>query len=91
MLEHLPGLSPRDRRCRGTNALTKVDDSLFSILIVNFNGQHHLRACLAALANQTFPRHRFEVIVVDNGSTDSSLQMVRSEFPWAHVVRLSKN
>jgi GT2 family glycosyltransferase len=73
------------------NPASNVSDSLFSVLIVNFNGQHHLRACLAALAVQSFPRHRYEVIVVDNGSTDGSQAMVRSEFPSARLVQLTEN
>lgn len=68
-----------------------MDDPLFSVLIVSFNGRRHLPACLSALAVQTFPPHQFEVIVVDNGSTDSSPEEISEQFPWVRVVKLSYN
>ena len=46
-----------------------------SVIIVNFNGAHLLADCLQALAAQTF--QDFEVIFVDNGSTDRSLSEAR--------------
>lgn len=62
---------------------------LVSILIVNWNGREHLPVCLESLAAQTF--RDFEVILVDNGSTDGSLAMVREHFPWVRLVPLSTN
>jgi len=49
-----------------------------SVVVINWNGRDYLRACLASLACQEAVD--FEVIVVDNGSGDGSLEMVRSEF-----------
>lgn len=43
-----------------------------SIIIPVFNDAHELRQTLLALQMQDYPRDRFEVIVVDNGSTDDS-------------------
>lgn len=40
-----------------------------SVIIPVFNDTERLRACLAALTQQTYPSDRFEVIVIDNGST----------------------
>ncbi len=68
-----------------------MDEPLFSILIVNFNGRRHLPPCLTALERQTLPRHRFEVVVVDNGSADGSLDLVRESFPWVRTVALGGN
>ncbi len=49
-----------------------------SVGVVNWNRKEYLRACLESLARQ---RHAdFEVIVVDNGSSDGSAEMVRTEF-----------
>ncbi|PSN16651.1 glycosyl transferase family 2 [filamentous cyanobacterium CCT1] len=44
-----------------------------SVVIPVFNDAERLRLCLAALAQQTYARSRFEVIVVDNGSDDFHL------------------
>jgi glycosyltransferase involved in cell wall biosynthesis len=43
-----------------------------SVIIPAYNAGHTLAACLAALKNQTYPADRFEIIVVDDGSTDDT-------------------
>lgn len=63
-----------------------MGEPLVTVLIVNYNGVRHLPACLAALATQTLPRHRFEVVVVDNASRDGSVDLLRRGFPWVRVV-----
>ena len=68
-----------------------MDSPLFSVLVVNYNGRRHLGPCLAALAAQTLPRHRFEVILVDNASADDSVAFARERHPWVRVVPLPRN
>lgn len=58
-----------------------------SIVIPNWNGIAHLPACLAALKAQTFSD--FETIVVDNGSSDGSLDLLRSS--GVNLVELGYN
>jgi GT2 family glycosyltransferase len=62
-----------------------------SILIVNYNGGQHLTACLSAIARQSLPPHRYEVIVLDNASRDGSADRVPEQFPWVRLVRSPKN
>jgi GT2 family glycosyltransferase len=66
---------------------------LVSVIIVNWNGKATLGECLAALLGQTF--RGFEVIVVDNGSTDGSLEIARKALSekgdTARVVSLGRN
>lgn len=62
-----------------------------SVIIVNYNGRHFLPACLDALRAQNYPRDHFEVIVSDNGSTDSSLELLRDEYPWVRVLANESN
>ena len=64
-------------------------DPLVSIIIVNFNGREHLPVCLESLAAQTF--RDFEVILVDNGSSDGSLALLREHFPWVRLIALPEN
>ncbi len=47
-----------------------------SIIVVNYNGRDRIRGCLSALKGQSL--HDFEIIVVDNASTDGSLDEIRS-------------
>jgi len=52
-----------------------------SSFIVNYNGVHWLSRCLESVLALSYPRDRCEVVVVDNGSTDESQDMVRARFP----------
>lgn len=47
-----------------------TEPPLVSVVIVNWNGAHHLRVCLPSLLEQS--HHPLEIIVVDNGSIDDS-------------------
>jgi len=47
----------------------------FSVIVPVHNGAETLDACLTALAGQDYPREHFEVIVVDDGSTDETAQI----------------
>ncbi|MGE3274271.1 MAG: glycosyltransferase family 2 protein [Vicinamibacterales bacterium] len=60
-----------------------------SVIIVNYNGRRHLAPCLAALAAQEGPA--FEVVLVDNGSSDGSAGLVAEQFPWVRLVALDEN
>lgn len=50
----------------------------FSIVIPAYNARGTIDTCLTALLNQTIARDRYEVIVVDDGSTDDTAQRVES-------------
>jgi len=58
-------------------------------IVVNWNGCCLLEDCLTALTKQTYLLH--EIILVDNGSTDSSVAFVRQRFPNVRIIELSKN
>ncbi len=60
-----------------------------SVIIVNWNGKQHLEECLTSLSKQTFKAS--EIILVDNGSVDESIEFVEKNFPAVKVVRLDKN
>jgi len=67
-----------------------------SIIIPNYNGKKVLKFSLTSLANQTFPKDMYEVIVVDNASTDDSLKVIediKKKYPKCSikVIRLKKN
>lgn len=60
-----------------------------SVVIPHFNGKHHLDDCLGSLRRQLF--RDFEVILVDNGSTDGSQERVQGEFPEVRLLELGEN
>ena len=55
-----------------------------SVGIVTWNSEQDLHACLEGLAAQAYPA--LELVVVDNGSADGSVELVRRRFPKATVV-----
>lgn len=64
-------------------------DPLASVIVVNWNGRAHLERCLEALARQTVSS--FEIVVVDNGSTDGSAEMVGDSYPQVRLIRNRSN
>lgn len=62
---------------------------MFSVIIPNWNGLRFLPTCLNALRHQTY--RAFEIIVVDDCSTDGSRTLIKNDFPQVHVLALEKN
>ena len=60
-----------------------------AIIIVNLNGRDVLFDCLASLRQSEY--RNFYTIVVDNGSTDDSVEMVRQHFPEVEVIAQETN
>lgn len=60
-----------------------------SVIIPHYNGRQHLQVCLDALQRQTFGE--FEIILVDNGSTDGSQNFIRQQYPQVRLVELGEN
>lgn len=95
MSENSPQTSDHSRLAVHGSTLTEFGSPLtdhrsrVSILIVNWNGCHHLAECLDSLAAQSF--RDFEVILVDNGSTDGSVDFVRKHYPWVTLLPLDRN
>ncbi len=48
-----------------------------SIVVPFHNGQEHIERCVTALVSQDYPRDRYEIVMVDNNSTDRSAEIVR--------------
>lgn len=62
-----------------------------SVIIVNFNGARYLRPCLQSLMNMDSGQLTLDIIMVDNGSTDASLELVESTFPEVRILRNDRN
>lgn len=60
-----------------------------SVVIVNWNGLRFLDGCLSSLFNQSY--HRFEIIMVDNGSIDGSVQFIRNKYPRVMILENQSN
>ncbi len=60
-----------------------------TVVVLNWNGRHLLPTCLSALYAQTF--RDFEVVVVDNGSRDGSVDWLASHYPAVRLIQNSTN
>ncbi len=61
-----------------------------SIIVVNWNGRPYLGECLQSLKEQTFSD--FELLLVDNGSSDGSIEDVQARFPgFAGIIKNKSN
>ncbi len=67
-----------------------MEKTLFSIIIVNWNTAELLRNCLKSIP-RTNPTGRYEIIVVDNASSDHSVAMVKNEFPEVQLIENREN
>ncbi|MFN5323565.1 MAG: glycosyltransferase [Bacteroidota bacterium] len=61
-----------------------------SVVIVNYNVRHFLEQCLKSV-ERAMAGIEGEVFVVDNDSTDGSVEMVRSKFPWVILIENREN
>jgi len=65
-----------------------MPSKVFAITL-NWNGKQWLEDCLSSILALDYPD--FEVVMVDNGSTDGSVELVRQKFPSVHVVENGSN
>ena len=59
------------------------------ILILNWNGKHLLKPCLDSVTAIDYPN--FSVMVIDNGSSDGSREMVKGNYPSVEILALDQN
>ncbi|MFC1623901.1 glycosyltransferase family 2 protein [Candidatus Omnitrophota bacterium] len=78
----------RSRHLHNANNVNFKKD-LVAIIIVNWNSSGYIEKCLDSVKNQTYPY--IEVIVVDNNSTDGSLEYIMRTLPDVKIIKNSKN
>jgi len=59
------------------------------VVVLNYNGGHFIKKCLASVFKNDYPN--FEVVVVDNNSTDGSLEMAKSNFSKSNFIKNEEN
>ena len=67
-----------------------------TVIILSYNTKDITSRCLAKLKtaisySEQKLKNKVTVIVLDNGSSDGSLQMVKTDFPWAYVIGMEQN
>lgn len=67
-----------------------MKSDVVDIIIVNLNGKHYLERCLPSIIKHS-KRVSYQLVVVDNGSKDSSIEWLHENFPSAYIIQNSKN
>ena len=67
----------------------RENNPLFSVIVLNWNGKHHLAECLDSLRRQSLLN--FEIMLVDNGSTDGSVEFLTDSYPEVMLLELPRN
>ncbi|MCS6844814.1 MAG: glycosyltransferase family 2 protein [Caldilineales bacterium] len=62
-----------------------------SVIVPTYNGRTLLATCLDALRGQTYPADRWEAIVVDDASSDGTVEYLRATYPEVRVLALAQN
>ena len=64
-----------------------------TFLILNYNSKFWLKKCLSSIQEFSNPPSRtdYKTVVVDNGSDDDSVSMVKKDFKWVELIELEKN
>lgn len=73
------------------NNLENMKQKDLSIIIVNYNACDFLRECLESLHSNISAEITYEIIVVDNASSDASADMVAKEFPNVTLIASKEN
>jgi GT2 family glycosyltransferase len=71
------------------NSPKKAMPKRVSVILVNYNGMPHLDVCISSVLKQSYTD--FEIVFVDNNSTDGSLEYARSKFPDLIFVANNEN
>ncbi len=61
------------------------------VAVLNYNGEHLVLRCLQQLERLDWPRDRLEVVVIDNGSTDASVPLIREHHPDVDILEPGRN
>lgn len=60
-----------------------------SILVLNYNGREFLKNCFDSIKKTDYDN--YEVLIVDNNSTDDSISFMKKNYPWVKIIRSKKN
>lgn len=60
-----------------------------SVIVLNYNGKKYLKVCFESLKKTTYPN--FEVVMIDNKSTDDSVDYVKKNFKWVRIIDAGSN
>jgi GT2 family glycosyltransferase len=75
------------------NPLKRVIRGLpsISIIVLTYNGKRFVKDCLGSLQNIYYPKKKYEIIVVDNASSDGTAEYIQKHFKKIKIIKLDRN
>jgi len=80
-----------DLRVEPGGALGDADLPRAAVVVLNYNGRRHISGCFESLRALDYPAEKLSALLVDNGSRDDSLALMRAEHPWVRLVENEVN
>ncbi|MEP6977194.1 MAG: glycosyltransferase family 2 protein [Thermoleophilia bacterium] len=74
-----------------TGSGNRAERRSVTLIIANLNGKRHLQPCLDSIAALDYDRELIDVVVVDNASTDGSVEFLTERYPWVRVLPQDRN
>ncbi len=68
----------------------KKNENLISVIIISYDGIDFINDCISSVID-SLESTAFEVIVVDNGSVDGSVELIRDKYPQVRVIKNESN
>ncbi|MGQ9544432.1 MAG: glycosyltransferase family 2 protein [Candidatus Bathycorpusculaceae bacterium] len=68
---------------------SRKDLPFVTLLVLNYNGRKYLPSCLDSLLKTDYPK--FEVVVIDNCSSDNSVEFVKKNYPNVRIIENGEN
>ncbi len=62
-----------------------------SVIIANLNSRQYLARCLLSLMDIDYPKQKLEIILVDDASSDDSVDFIKHKFPSVKIIRNKKS
>jgi GT2 family glycosyltransferase len=79
-----------ERSATGASEFARpAEIGLVSVVIPNWNGKRFLAGCLDSLLTQNY--ERCEIIIVDNGSHDGSVEFIKTNYPQVELIQFEHN
>ncbi len=66
--------------------MSKIPSPTITVVVVNYNGRDFLLPCLQSVLDQDYPQDEIEIVLIDNASTDGSVEEVRRLMPTVQII-----
>ena len=70
---------------------TQTNLPLISVIVLNFNGKGFLKDCLDSLFSLNYPKENLEIILVDNASSDGSVEFAGFNYKDVKIIKNDRN